>query len=86
MRFDQRLNGLPVAGAGMVLHARADGEIFGVNGEFVSGRELPVTPALDAETALAMALGKSRRGSAASPTPISPMSSAATAWDTWPGR
>ena len=48
VRFDQRLNGLPVAGAGMVLHARADGTITGVNGEFVNGDKLPVRPGLDA--------------------------------------
>ena len=57
VRFNQELNGLPVAGAGMVLHAHADGQIFGVNGDFVRG-DLPVTPSLDAETALELALGK----------------------------
>jgi len=57
VRFNQRLNGLPVAGASMVLHAHADGKVFGVNGEFVRG-DLPITPALDSETALEFALGK----------------------------
>ncbi len=58
VRFTQLLNGLPVAGAGMVLHAHADGKIFGVNGEFVRGGKLPVMPGLDSETALEFALGK----------------------------
>ncbi len=57
VRFTQRLNGLPVAGAGMALHAHADGKIFGVNGEFVSGKNLPVMPSLDGLTAVEIALG-----------------------------
>ncbi len=60
VRFSQELNGLAVAGAGMVLHAHADGKIFGVNGDFVRG-DLPVAPKLDAETALELALGKASR-------------------------
>jgi Zn-dependent metalloprotease len=62
VRFDQRLNGLPVAGAGMVLHARADGTITGVNGEFVNGDKLPVRPGLDARSALAVALASAKPG------------------------
>ena len=62
VRFSQTLNGMHVAGAGLVLHARADGTVFGVNGEFVSGKKLPVTPSLDAETALATALAHSEPG------------------------
>jgi bacillolysin len=59
VRFTQTLNGLPVAGAGMVLHARADGRIAGVNGEFVSGKTLPIRPGLDGQAALGVALAKS---------------------------
>jgi bacillolysin len=55
VRFEQELNGLPVAGAGMVLHARADGTIFAVNGDFVPDGNLPVHPDLDAITALGQA-------------------------------
>ena len=62
VRFTQTLNGLPVAGAGMVLHARADGTILGLNGEFVSGETLPVRPGLDGKTALAVALAKTGPG------------------------
>ncbi len=62
VRFTQTLNGLPVAGASMVLHAHADGTIFGINGEFVSGETLPVRPGLDGNTALAVALAKAEPG------------------------
>ena len=62
VRFTQTLNGLPVAGAGMVLHANPDGTIFGVNGEFVSGKTLPVRPGLDGNSALAVALAKAEPG------------------------
>lgn len=58
VRFTQQLNGLPVAGARMMLHADADGRVFGANGEFVRGDKWPLTPALDADTAFGLALGK----------------------------
>lgn len=46
IRFMQKFNGLPVAGAGMVLHADADGSVFAVNGDFVPGGDLPLHPIL----------------------------------------
>lgn len=55
VRFEQELNGLPVAGAGMVLHAHADGTIFAVNGDFVPGGDLPLHPDLGAMAALGQA-------------------------------
>jgi len=55
VRFEQKLNGLPVAGAGMVLHAHADGTIFAVNGDFVRGGDLPLTPDLGSIAALGQA-------------------------------
>jgi len=55
VRFEQKLNNLPVAGAGMVLHARADGTIFVVNGNFMPGGDLPLHPDLSAMTALGQA-------------------------------
>jgi Zn-dependent metalloprotease len=55
VRFQQELNGLPVAGAGMVLHAHADGTIFAVNGDFVPGGDLPLHPDLGSMTALGQA-------------------------------
>jgi bacillolysin len=61
VRFTQKLNGLPVAGAGMVLHARADGTIFAVNGDFVPGRDLPSHPDLGAMTAISQAKIKGNR-------------------------
>lgn len=57
VRFSQEINGLKVAGAGLVLHAHADGTVFAVNGEFLRAEGLPVQPVLDAETALEFALG-----------------------------
>ena len=56
VRFQQTYNGLPVVGAQMVLHADANGRVYAVNGEFVPGRDLPFSPALDAEDALDVAL------------------------------
>jgi Zn-dependent metalloprotease len=61
VRFKQELNGLPVAGAGMVLHAHADGTIFGVNGDFVPGGDLPLNPDLGSMTALGQAKVKGAR-------------------------
>ena len=54
VRFEQKLNGLPMAGVGMVLHAHADGTIYAVNGDFVPGGDLPLHPELSAMTALGM--------------------------------
>ncbi len=48
VRFQQTLNGLAVAGAGMVLHADVNGSIYAVNGDFVPGGELPSQPKLSA--------------------------------------
>ncbi len=59
-RFQQLYNGLPVVGASMVMHIEGkSGRIFGVNGEFVPGKNLPFTPAMDAEDALSRALENS---------------------------
>jgi len=55
VRFEQKLNGLPVAGAGMVLHAHEDGTIFAVNGDFVPGGDLPLHPDLGSMAALGQA-------------------------------
>jgi len=55
VRFEEELNGLPVAGAGMVLHADADGSVFAVNGDFVPGGDLPDQPTLGAVAALGQA-------------------------------
>lgn len=55
IRFKQKFNGLPVAGAGMVLHAHADGSVFAVNGDFIPSEELPRAPVLSAVEAFAKA-------------------------------
>lgn len=59
VRFQQEINGMPVEGAAIMLHADADGNVFAVNGEFVSGLKVPTTPALGAEEALSAALEES---------------------------
>jgi vibriolysin len=56
VRFTQEINGMTLEGAGMVLHARADGSVFGANGDHVKVDGLPIAPSLDAEVALVAAL------------------------------
>jgi Zn-dependent metalloprotease len=56
VRFTQEINGLPLEGASMVLHARPDGTVFGANGQFVKTDALPTAPSLEAEYALSQAL------------------------------
>ncbi len=58
VRFHQTYNGLPVIGADMYLHTRTDGAVYAVNGSFLRGGDLPFSPALGAEKALALGLGK----------------------------
>ncbi|BAJ00611.1 M4 family metallopeptidase [Shewanella violacea] len=48
IRFEQKLNGLPVAGTGMVIHADIHGSVFAVNGDFVPSGDLPLKPDLSA--------------------------------------
>ncbi|HEV2853688.1 MAG TPA: M4 family metallopeptidase [Thermoanaerobaculia bacterium] len=56
VRVQQRLNGLPVVGAELLLHAdAATGEVYAVNGRFVPDTGLPRHPALAADKALATA-------------------------------
>jgi vibriolysin len=56
VRIDQRIHGLPVVGAELIVHADAlTGEVYAVNGRFVPGRGLAVKPALDAVEALELA-------------------------------
>jgi len=52
VRFSQVINGMALEGAGMVVHARADGTVFGINGEFAEVDVLATTPELDADAAL----------------------------------
>ena len=54
IRFSQKINGLPVAGAGMVLHAEPDGTVFAINGDFVPATNLSSQPDLNATQALSM--------------------------------
>jgi bacillolysin len=54
-RFTQTINGYPVEGASMVLHTDANGEIVGVNGEYVDGTGLSTIATLSSNQALEIA-------------------------------
>lgn len=57
IRFNQRINGLPVVGAQLFVQADATtGIVTRVNGHFVPNRALPVEAEIDADTALSKAL------------------------------
>lgn len=56
VRFREEIRGIPVAAAHLVLHADAGGEIYMVNGEFISADEVPLHPKLAAEIAAAKGL------------------------------
>jgi bacillolysin len=57
VRFSQTLNGLKVYGSSMMLHARANGNVYAVNGQPL-GHDLPRRPEVVAETAMIFALGE----------------------------
>lgn len=61
IRFKQRLNGLAVAGAGLILHADANGSVFAVNGNFIPSKGLPSKPKLTAIEAFNLAMVKGQR-------------------------
>lgn len=53
VRARQRIHGLPVVGAELILHSdAATGEVYAVNGRFIPDPGLPVEPGLDPEKAL----------------------------------
>lgn len=53
IKTQQKLHGLPVVGAELILHAdAATGEVFAVNGRFIPDNGLPRDPAIDPERAL----------------------------------
>jgi bacillolysin len=54
-RFTQKFHGYTVEGASLVVHTDADGEITGVNGEYVDGSYLTPIPGLSSKEALALA-------------------------------
>jgi bacillolysin len=54
-RFTQTINGYPVEGASLVIHIDANGEIVGVNGEYVDGTGLSTIPTLSSSEAVAIA-------------------------------
>ncbi|MEM7481466.1 MAG: M4 family metallopeptidase [Acidobacteriota bacterium] len=59
VRIDQQINGLPVIGAQLIVHAEADtGEVYAVNGNFLPNKGLPTESRIKAADALAMALAE----------------------------
>lgn len=56
MRHDQRINGLPVVGAQLLVIVDKEGVVTRVNGEFVRDLGLAVEPQLSADQAMASAL------------------------------
>ena len=56
LRYQEFIQGVPVEGAAMVMHLTKNGTVYAVNGEFVSSKNLPLGPEIDAETALNIAL------------------------------
>jgi vibriolysin len=53
VRVQQKLRGLPVVGAELIVHSDATGKVRGVNGHFVADRDLPRNATVDVATALA---------------------------------
>ena len=58
VRLQQRVNGLPVIGAEMIVHSDADRNVLAVNGRFKPSRELPRDPALSGWSAIERAAGQ----------------------------
>jgi Zn-dependent metalloprotease len=54
-RFTQTINGYTVEGASMVMHTDVDGEVIGVNGEYVDGTGLSMTATLTSKDAVEIA-------------------------------
>lgn len=57
VRMQQYVNGKPVYGSGVVLHARGDGTVYLINGAYLDARGAAKTPQLAAGPALAKATG-----------------------------
>jgi bacillolysin len=61
MRFVQKIHGMVVEGASLIVHSDPDGNVFAVNGELVDDSTVPsAEPAIDSATAVAVALAESR--------------------------
>jgi vibriolysin len=52
VRLQQRVRGLPVAGAEYIVHSDRDGNVFAMNGRFASSRDLPRHPEMDGWSAI----------------------------------
>ncbi|KAL3798885.1 hypothetical protein ACHAW5_004125 [Stephanodiscus triporus] len=61
VRFVQKIHGMVVEGASMMVHSDPDGNVFAVNGELVDDSTVPsAEPTIDFATAIAVALAESR--------------------------
>lgn len=58
VRMQERVNGLPVIGAEYIVHSDAKGNVIGMNGRAVKGRDLPRHPSVDAWTAIEQAVAQ----------------------------
>ena len=58
VRLQQRVNGLPVVGAEMIVHSDAQRNVLAVNGRFKPSRELPRNAELSGWTAIERAAGQ----------------------------
>jgi vibriolysin len=52
VRLQERINGRPVIGGDMIVHADKDGNVFAINGRSASELDLPHVPTVDAWSAL----------------------------------
>jgi len=59
IRFEEEIHGMKVEGASMVMHLDKNGNVFALNGEFVSEDSIPNEAELDCEAAMASALEQS---------------------------
>jgi len=59
IRFQQSVDGLPLEGAALIMHTSPFGQIFALNGEFVSNKNIERRMQIDCESALNVALDES---------------------------
>jgi Zn-dependent metalloprotease len=61
VRFVQKIHGMVVEGAYMVVHTDADGNVYAINGELLDPLAVPsAKPTIDSASAIAVALAESR--------------------------
>ena len=58
VRLQERVHGLPVIGAELIVHSDASGNVIAMNGRAVAARDLPRHPTVDAWTAIERAVAQ----------------------------